>query len=327
MEEKKEPILRVENLTKIYRQNHVKAVDNIGFSILPNTVVGMLGPNGAGKTTVIKCIATLILPTSGKIWIEGIDALRDTGNALEKVAVVMEGNRNIYWRLTVRENLNFFAGLQGIAQRKSKGYIEELIALFQLQEKANTQARFLSRGMQQKLAVACTLVKRTPLLLLDEPTLGLDVESSYHLRHILKQMAEWGERTILLSTHDMNVVQDICERVIIINGGHIVADDRIENLQKLFQARAYSFEVEGTLTPDQIQLLHESAEFLHIRTEGDRSWLEAHVLSPEGVYKIIEVLKQSGVRLETMGRQYPNLEEIFLKIIKGKEKESYHAST
>jgi len=143
-------------------------------------VVGLLGPNGAGKTTTIKCLAGLIKPTSGEIYLDGIDALRDQKRALGRVAAVLEGNRNIYWRLTPRENLEFFGGLQGLPLRRVRSYIDEheLLELFDLKGKVNTPARKLSRGMQQKLAVACALVKQTEVLLLDEPTLGLDVETS-----------------------------------------------------------------------------------------------------------------------------------------------------
>jgi len=315
-----EVVLQVEELKKIYRsrsQGEVKAVDKISFSVGRNEVVGLLGPNGAGKTTTIKCICSLIRPTSGRIWVDGVDALRHPRRALEKIAAVLEGNRNVYWRLTVRDNLEFFAGLQGLPLRKVKSHIDELIELFDLKEKINTQARALSRGMQQKLAVACALVKQTEILLLDEPTLGLDVETSYELRHILKDLAQKGERTILLSSHDMGVVQDICDRVIIINHGRIVVDDRIENLKKLFQASAYRFEIEGHLTPEQQRRLQERFELLKITDTDERTVIEAEMLDPSRVYEVIEVLRQNGARLESVGRQYPDLEEIFLRIVRG----------
>jgi ABC-2 type transport system ATP-binding protein len=284
-----------------------------------NEVVGLLGPNGAGKTTIIKSICTILLPTSGEIWVDGVDALKNPRAALEKVTAVLEGNRNVYWRLTVRDNLEFFAGLQGQSLRSVRAYIDELIELFNLTEKVNEQARALSRGMQQKLAVACALVKRTPILLLDEPTLGLDVETSYELRWILKRMAEQGERTILLSSHDMNVVQDICERVIIINHGRIVADDRIENLQKLFTASAYRFEIEGHLSPQQQQKLTKQFDMVKISTDGSRTIIEAELLDSQKVYEIIDVLRENGCQLESVGKQYPDLEEIFLRIVKGEK--------
>jgi ABC-2 type transport system ATP-binding protein len=317
-----EPVLRVKNLRKVYhsrRRGDVVAVDDVSFSVHKNEVVGLLGPNGAGKTTIIKSICTILLPTSGEIWVDGIDALRNPRAALEKVTAVLEGNRNVYWRLTVRDNLEFFAGLQGQSLRSVRAYIDELIELFNLTEKVNEQARALSRGMQQKLAVACALVKRTPILLLDEPTLGLDVETSYELRWILKRMAEQGERTILLSSHDMNVVQDICERVIIINHGRIVADDRIENLQKLFTASAYRFEIEGHLSPQQQQKLTKQFDMVKISTDGSRTIIEAELLDSQKVYEIIDVLRENGCQLESVGKQYPDLEEIFLRIVKGEK--------
>ncbi|MCI2429731.1 ABC transporter ATP-binding protein [Candidatus Acetothermia bacterium] len=318
-----ETVLQVTNLTKVYRsrrRGETVAVDNVSFSVRRNEVVGLLGPNGAGKTTTIKSICTILRPTSGKIWIDGADAIRNPRAALEKVTGVLEGNRNIYWRLNVRDNLEFFAGLQGQSLRSVRSYIDELIEMFNLQGKVKEQARTLSRGMQQKLAVACALVKRTPILLLDEPTLGLDVETSYELRWILKRMAQEGQRTILLSSHDMNVVQDICERVIIINHGKIVVDDKIENLKKLFTASAYRFEIEGHLSSHQERQLKERFDLLQISTNGNRTVIEAELLDSQRVYEIIDVLKGNGCQLESVGKQYPNLEEIFLKIVKGEKK-------
>lgn len=317
-----EPVIRVKDLTKIYRSRRrgdIVAVDDVSFTVYKNEVVGLLGPNGAGKTTIIKSICTILRPTAGEIWVDGTDAIRNTRAALERVTAVLEGNRNVYWRLTVKDNLEFFAGLQGQSLRLVKSYIDELIEMFNLKEKVYEQARALSRGMQQKLAVACALVKRTPILLLDEPTLGLDVETSYELRWILKRMAERGERTILLSSHDMNVVQDICERVIIINHGRIVVDDRIENLKKLFSASAYRFEIEGPLSLQQEQKLKEQFDLIKITRDSQRTVIEAELLDSQKVYEIIDVLKENGCRLESVGKQYPDLEEIFLKIVKGEK--------
>jgi len=314
------PVLEVRELTKVYRGRRgedVLAVDHISFSVNKNEVVGLLGPNGAGKTTTIKCLATLIEPTSGEIWLDGVDALQDRKRALGRIAAVLEGNRNIYWRLTPRENLEFFAGLQGLPVRKVRGYIDELLELFDLKEKQRTPARKLSRGMQQKLAVACALVKQTEVLLLDEPTLGLDVETSYELRHLLRQLAEQGERTILLSSHDMNVVQDICERAIIINEGRIVTDDRIDNLLKLFQASAYRFEIEGQLAPEQEARLKERFPLLRISTTDHRTYIDADLRDSIEFYEIVDILKNGWTKIESIDHKEPNLEEIFLRIVKG----------
>lgn len=318
-----EHVLKVENLTKIYhsrRRGDIKAVNNVSFSIRKNEVVGLLGPNGAGKTTTIKSICTILRPTSGQIWIDGVDAIRHPTRALEKVAAVLEGNRNIYWRLNARDNLQFFAALQGIPLRKVKSHIDELIELFNLKEKVNEQARTLSRGMQQKLAVACALVKQTPILLLDEPTLGLDVETSHELRWILKKMAERGERTILLSSHDMNVVQDICERVIIIHQGRVVTDNKVSNLLELFKARAYKFTIEGSLSEGQQLRLKGRFELIKIQNGAHESSIEVELLQNGQIYDLIDILRENGSRIESIDRQDPNMEEIFLKIVRGEKK-------
>ena len=315
-----ETVLQVKDLTKLYRQRRgeaVLAVDRVSFSVRKNEVVGLLGPNGAGKTTTIKCLAGLIKPTSGEIWLDGVEALRHPKKAMERVAALLEGNRNIYWRLTPRENLEFFAGLQGLPVGKVKGNVDELIELFDLKEKQRTSARNLSRGMQQKLALACALVRQTEVLLLDEPTLGLDVETSYELRHVLKEMAARGERTILLSSHDMHVVQDICDRVIIINNGRVVVDDRVINLMRLFQASAYRFELEGRLGEEQELKLKERFPLLEVSATDHRTYIDADLKDATELYEVLEILKDGRTRIESIGHKEPNLEEIFLTIVKG----------
>src|SRR4029077_21249393 len=152
------PIVSVEDLTKVYRsrrRGEVRAVDGVSFDVRPGEIVGLLGPNGAGKTTTIKCLCTLVTPTSGRIVVDGVDARERPRAAVQKLAAVLEGTRNIYWRLSARENLEFFAALQGISRSSISSLIDGLLERFRLTEQRNADARTLSRGMQQKLAVAC----------------------------------------------------------------------------------------------------------------------------------------------------------------------------
>ena len=321
-EQEKNPILKVKDLTKVYRRRREKdvvAVDHIGFSVERNEVVGLLGPNGAGKTTTIKCVCTLIRPTMGEIMIDNTNALSQPRKALKKISAVLEGNRNIYWRLTPRENLEFFAGIQGIPTKRIRPYIDQLIEMFNLTKKVNTPARMLSRGMQQKLALACALVKETDILLLDEPTLGLDVETSYELRRSLKEMSQRGERTILLSSHDMNLVQDICDRVIIIHEGRIVTDDKVSNLLELFKVRAYRFKIEGSLNESQQSKLKENFEMIQIQNGTHESFIDVEILQNGKLYDLMEILRENRSPIESIDRQDPNLEEIFLRIVKGEK--------
>ena len=313
------PILDVQELTKVYRsrrRGNVVAVDGVSFGVEHGEVVGILGPNGAGKTTTIKCICSLIRPTSGRIAINGVDTLAKPRYALAKVAAVLEGNRNIYWRLTPKENLEFFAGIQGIPMRVVRPYITQLIELFDLVDKAKTPARMLSRGMQQKLAVACALVKQTDILLLDEPTLGLDVETSYELRRLLKETARRGERTILLSSHDMSLVQDICDRVVIVHQGKVVTDDEVANLLQLFRARAYTFSL-SRLSDEQEASLRSVFDLIEIKSSDHASTVEVEILQKEKLYELMDILRANGTAIESIDRKDPNLEEIFLRIVRG----------
>jgi len=314
------PAVKVEGLRKVYksrRQGETVAVDDISFEVTNGEIVGLLGPNGAGKTTTIKSICTLVTPTSGSIHINGVDVSAKPRTAVASMAAVLEGNRNLYWRLTVAENLELFAGLHGIPPKRVRPLIAELIDQFDLKGKTKAEARTLSRGMQQKLSVACALVKETPILLLDEPTLGLDVEISLELRESLKALAATGERTILLSSHDMDVVQSTCERVIIINKGRIVTDDKVANLLELFRMRSYRFTLSGMLDQGALALLRE--EFPHVRSEADadRMIVEAELTEAGQIYDFVEGLRRSGALIESIDRQDPNLEEIFVRIVKG----------
>lgn len=315
-----QPLIEVQDLTKVYKSRKrgpITAVGGISFSVGAGEVVGLLGPNGAGKTTTIKCMCTLILPSSGSIKIDGADAIKHPKSAVAKVAAVLEGNRNIYWRLTVKENLEFFAGLQGLSPKSVKDLIEQLIARFHLEDKAKAEARTLSRGMQQKLAVACAFVKQTPVLFLDEPTLGLDVETSYELRESLKEMAVSGGKTILLSSHDMDVVQSVCDRVIIINEGLIVTDDKVQNLLQLFKVRAYSFTLVGPMPQAQRDALLASFPGAIIEGDDRVTTVKVELNERSEIYDIVELLRKYDSVLESIDRQDPNLEEIFLRIVKG----------
>lgn len=307
----------VENLTKVYHgrgRAPVVAVDDVSFSVHRNQVVGLLGPNGAGKTSIIKSLCAILRPSVGAIHVDGIDLLRHPYRALRKITAVLEGNRNIYWRLTPRENMEFFAGLQGISACKSRPYIAHLLHLFRLEEKQNALAQDLSRGMQQKLVLATTLVKQTDVLLLDEPTLGLDVETSYELRDILKRLAKEEDRTILLSSHDMHVVQDVCDRVIIIHNGRIVRDDHVDHLLNSFRSHSYEFIVRG-LTPEAQRQLQQQFIVRQLYSEASLSKLQVDLKNSSQIYEFIALLQQAHCHLESVETSQHQLEAVFLKIL------------
>ena len=314
-------VLEVSKLSKTYpvrKGQPVKAVDNISFQVKRGEIFGLLGPNGAGKTTTVKMICSLIKPDSGEIKIDGISAWKQRNKALTKISAVLEGNRNIYWRLTVKENLEFFAALKGINPKKIKGKIDFYIELFDLQDKLNETARKLSRGMQQKLAIAVAMIAQSEVVLLDEPTLGLDVKASYEVRDLLKKLAGEDGRTIVLTTHDMNVVQDTCERAIIINHGRIIAQDRVDRLIRLFQVKSYKFVIADKVSQAQKNQLRLVPHLtLH---EKERETIIDLNLEDSGVlYQVIKILSQEKSPIESIDRQEINFEKVFMEIINGSE--------
>lgn len=310
-------VLEVDGLTKVYRsfrKPDFTAVDDVSLRVGPHEIVGLLGANGAGKTTTIKCICNLVRPTAGRVVVNGIDTRTGSSRVYAHLAAVLEGNRNIYWRLTARENLEFFAALQGISRREAKGDVVRLLARFGLEAKTDTPARMLSRGMQQKLALACSLIKGTELLILDEPTLGLDVRMSHELRATLREMGVRGGRSILLSSHDMQVVQSVCDRVIIVHQGRIVADEPVPRLLERFRSQAYRLVVEGVLADEPRARLATHFGPHRLRAEPDSTALDVEVGDPARLYDLIDLLRQGGATLRSVDRRDPALEEVFLSI-------------
>lgn len=311
--------IRVESLCKTYqksRDNEVKAVDGISFSVNQGEIVGILGGNGAGKSTTLKCISTLIQPSSGSVCIFGHDAARHRRKALRHITAVLEGDRNLYWRQSVYENLLFFGGLHGMSFAEVRPYATQLLDVFKLTQKADTPVQELSRGMKQKTALACALVKRTDIVLLDEPTLGLDVETTYELRTIIERLAHEENRTILLSSHDMDVVDALCPRVVVIQNGRLITDDRVDRLRAGFSARSFHIHGKGRLSPVQEQGLRAACSIHSITAHDNTLKISCTTKESVDIYNALDRLRLAGVLLESIERDEPNLEEIFLRLIR-----------
>ena len=226
-------------LTKVYGRGkrRFEAVRGVSLTLDAGDVLAFLGPNGAGKTTTIKMICGLIRPDSGQVSIVGLDPHQKSA-ALRQVGAVLEGNRNLYWRLTPIENLEYFGGLRQVPRRHLKQRSEHLLEQFGLTDKRKTAVQKLSRGMQQKLAIAVALIHEPKLLLLDEPTLGLDVEASETVKQLVRDIAASG-CAILLTTHQLDVAEELSDRVAVIRQGQIIAEQTTETLIQQFSGSAY----------------------------------------------------------------------------------------
>ncbi|MFB2974675.1 ABC transporter ATP-binding protein [Microseira sp. BLCC-F43] len=302
--------LEAYDLRKSYRRGKqiVSAVRGVSLSIAPGEVLAFLGPNGAGKTTTIKMMAGLIKPDAGMVRIAGSDPHRNPA-ALQKLGAVLEGNRNVYWRLTPEENLEYFGVLKGLTAKQARQRAAILLERFGLVSQRKVQVQNLSRGMQQKLAIAVALVHQPQLLLLDEPTLGLDVEATENVKFLVREIASVG-CAILLTTHQLNIAELLSDRVAIIQKGEIVAESSTRDLIRQFSGNAYKIETEVLLDPERM------AELETIGAEvKDRKTI--YINEQELLYKVLEILKP--IPLRRVEKDEADLTQIFLKLVRSSQ--------
>jgi ABC-2 type transport system ATP-binding protein len=284
----------------------LEAVKKVSLTLARGEVLAFLGPNGAGKTTTIKMVAGLLQPDEGRVEIAGKDPHRDPW-ALREVGAVLEGNRNLYWRLTPLENLLYFGVARGLRYREALDRAGALLEAFGLAEKAGALVRTLSRGMQQRLALAVALIHRPSLLLLDEPTLGLDVESALAVQEEIRRLAEEGY-AILLTTHQLDVAQRLSHRVAILRAGEVVLEGRTEEVLSRFSGTHYTL-VLGEDPPEAVQ-----ARLLARGLEGEgRRWV--YLGPPEGLWEVLDLVRP--LPLERLEKDRADLTEVFLKVLKG----------
>lgn len=289
----------------IAKSESIKAVDNISFDILAGEIVGFLGPNGAGKTTTIKMIAGLINPDKGAI---------EYNIKNPTIGVVLEGARNIYWRLTVWENLIYYGGLRNMPGKQVVERSKLLLDEFGLSDKTHKPVQTLSRGMQQKLAIIIAILHDPDLILLDEPTLGLDVMSTRAIKQRIKELAHQQNKAVLITTHQMDLAQHICDRIVVFSKGKIVATDTPAGLRKFLDCT----EVEMSLTSKEWHAIeHLFANLSPEVEELDSANLEITLTlqSREQIFEITTALQQNGIVPYRFTMGDPNLEDIFVNII------------
>ncbi len=216
--------IEVSNLTKIYGTQ--KAVDNISFNINKGEIVGFLGPNGAGKSTTMKILTGYLQQDAGGAKVCGIDVKTNTIEAKKKIGYLPEANP-LYFEMYVKEYLSFIAGVHSISSDKLE--ISNVIELVGLQVEQNKKVGQLSKGYKQRVGLAAALIHQPEVLILDEPTSGLDPNQIIEIRNVIKEQGK--NKTVLFSSHILQEVEAICDRIIIINKGRIVADDLLVNLQ------------------------------------------------------------------------------------------------
>jgi len=294
------------------------AVDGISLSIKEGEIFGLLGPNGAGKTTTIKMLCTLLEPTSGTTKINGYDITHQANLVRQSLGAVLTGERSIYWKLTGRENLEYFAALYHIPRAIAKRRIQELLDWFSLSNRADEYVERYSSGMKQRIAIAKALLANPPVLLLDEPTIGLDPQSARNLRDLILQIKREG-RTILLTTHYMEEADQLCDRIGIIDLGKIIALDSPTNLKKsIKQLDIIHLEVENfdpalTAALNQLPLVQNvTSRYL----DTDRVWsIALHTTDSRGLLPgLIEIVGSRSGRIRHLQVAQPTLEDVFISL-------------
>jgi ABC-2 type transport system ATP-binding protein len=299
------PILDAQNLQKCYktRRTSMMAVQDVSLQLAAGEVLAFLGPNGAGKTTSIKMIAGLIQPDRGTVRIVDRDPHHDP-QAFKALGAVLEGNRNLYWRLTPAENLEYFGVLRGMSRHNARQKGRELLERFELTHKRQDTVQKLSRGMQQKLAIAVALIHDPQLLLLDEPTLGLDVEATTTVKRLIREIASEG-RAVLLTTHQLDVAEALSDRVAIINHGSIVAQKATQDLIAEFSSSTYRIELEQDLDDDR------QAKLAGLGLSSQDSVV--YFTDPTLLYPVLDILRPLPiVKIE---QDRANLTDVFLRVV------------
>ena len=213
------------------RRETFRAVDGVDLRVAEGEVFGLLGPNGAGKTTTMRMLATLLEPTSGTATILGHDLVREARNIRRRLGAVLSGERSLYWKLTARENLEYFAALYHVPPGETAARIAQILEQVHLTDRADDYVEKFSTGMRQRLVLARALLPAPSLLLLDEPTVGLDPQAARDLRERVLELRDEG-RTVLLTTHYMEEADQLCDRIAIVDHGKVVALDTPEGLKR-----------------------------------------------------------------------------------------------
>ena len=315
---KKTFIIKKKKFFRVVEKTEFKAVKGVSFEINKGEIFGLLGPNGAGKTTVIKMIMGLLKPTSGTVLVNGIDTDKEQIKALAQIGSVLAGDRSVYWKLTARENLEYFGNLYGLSTKEAKRRTEEILTKLGIIDKADITVEKFSTGMKQKVALGKALIPNAPVVLLDEPTLGLDPQSALNLREIIMRLKDEG-KTILLTTHYMEEADYLCDRIAIIDDGKVIALDTSDKLkQEVSKVKIIKIEVDK-INKDTIENIKELSYVENVlenylEDKGTYEILIHHTDGNEIVQEIIDIMTKENLSIKNMNVLTPSLEDVFIKL-------------
>lgn len=302
-------IVTVRNLEKSYQSK--KAVDGINFVVNQGEILGFLGPNGAGKSTTINILSTILSPDNGEITILGNDLKKD-GKFIKRGIGVVPQDLAIYEEISAEQNVRFFASLYGLGGQKLEEQVRDALELVGLLDKKDDKPKTFSGGMKRRLNIACAIAHQPRLIIMDEPTVGIDPQSRNHILESIKTLRHNGA-TVIYSTHYMEEVEAICDRIIIMNEGKIIAEGTKEELnRKVDDEITYSFRAnhlskftnEQFTGIDGVTKVKISENVLDITSE----------IGKDNLSEMIAVLLDNGCKIESMSSKEASLETVFLEL-------------
>jgi ABC-2 type transport system ATP-binding protein len=314
-------VYTVKKKKNIFRSEKQKfnAVKGLNLTIGEGEIVGLLGLNGAGKTTTIKMLSTLLNPSEGKIMIDGFDAVKDAMKVKSMVNMIAGGERMLYWRLTGAQNLRYFGKLYGLSGRELEDKIKNLLDEVGLTEATDTPVELYSKGMKQRLQIARGLINNPKYLFLDEPTLGLDAPVAKQLREMVKKLAKNEGKGILLTSHYLEEVEELCDRVYIIEKGSLILHDTPENITASV-VKNYHVKIESSsLSISQKNRLKQSLTGCSIEFSELVDSSEVRIIAPfDPTAFIISLCIKESVAIQKLELKRPRLEDAILTLAKEK---------
>lgn len=308
-------MIEIKNVTKKYP--NITAVDHISFEVKDGEVVGLLGPNGAGKSTTMNMITGFIEPTEGQIIVNGFDIAKKPKKAKKQIGYMPEGTP-LYTELTVKEFVSYMAELKGVKSKQRKEMVKRIISEVGLENVQNKMIRNLSRGYKQRVSMAGALVGDPDVIILDEPTVGLDPKQITEIRNLIKELGK--KHTVILSSHILSEVSQICERVVIINHGKIVAIDTPENLEnKTKEKNTILVTVEDP--KENMKHLQETVteisevKFMKDNEDGTKQYAISSLGEIDLRKKLFEVLPKQEIVIFELKKSESTLEDAFIKLI------------
>jgi ABC-2 type transport system ATP-binding protein len=300
--------VKVENLSKVFGK--LKAVDNVSFEVKVGEIFGFVGPNGAGKTTTINILTTLMKPTSGNAVVAGYDIFKDANEVRRNVGVVPQ-EYTADEDMTGIQNILLCADLYGIPRSDSKPHAQELLTLVELQDAAKRKVSTYSGGMRRRLELACGLINYPKLLFLDEPTLGLDVQTRTVVWKYIKMLKEQYHMTLFLTTHYLEEADSLCDRIAIIDHGHIIKIGSPEELKESVGGDVIVFtlkETEPDISPDiaKIKLVK------NVQKSGNNYRIKVG-LGEEAAPQIMDLIRSKGLHVTKISLTKPTLDEAYLE--------------